>query len=101
MTGKMETGQTASDLKLKTVNTCCCEDGDGKTCSLTTVTPLKHIGWALLSHRIDPSFDTLSGITSLDGGRNDSDLIYHEATMPVVIHPGSPPIYLSAMSFLC
>jgi len=101
MAGKMETGQTDNDTKIQTANKCCCEDADGKTCSLTTVTPLEQIGWALLSHRFDPSFDTLSGITSIDDGRNDSDLILHRAAMPDVVHPGSPPIYLSAMSFLC
>jgi len=101
MAGKVTTDHAGNDLKIKAVNTCCCGDGDGKTCSLTTVTPLKNIGWALLAHRFDPSFDILSGIIFMDDGGNESDIVLHTAARGDVIHPGSPPIYLSAMSFLC
>ena len=101
MDGKEETGHTDNDLKIKAVKNCCCGGTDGKTCSLTTVIPLKHIGWALLSHRFDSSFDALPGITSIDDGRNDSNIVFHTLPRSDVIHPGSPPIYLIGMSFLC
>jgi len=101
MAEKSETGQTDNKLKTKAVNKCCCGDGDGNTCSLTTVTPLKHMGWALLSHRFDPPFDALSGITTIDDGHNDSNIVFHTLPRSDVIHPGSPPIYLIGMSFLC
>jgi hypothetical protein len=98
---KGETGHTGNELRIKADKGCCCGDADAKTCSLTTLAPFGTIGWALSTHRFDPSFDILSCIAPMNDGGDESAIVCHPSTGFDVIHPGSPPIYLSAMSFLC
>jgi len=101
MTGKVEAGQTDKYLKIESAKACCCGGVTGSTCSLMMVVPLEKIGWAFSSNRIDPFFSTLSAIMSTVDVDNYSQLTFRLEITSNEPHPGSPPIYLSSMSFLC
>lgn len=100
MTGKMVSGQTDREMKMQAVKGCCCGEGAGDTCSLKTVAPVEKIGWALLPHRFDPPAFNLSGMISMADTYNDSLATFHSDSRSEDTHPDSPPIYLTAMSFL-
>ena len=100
MDGMMATGQVDKGMKIQAVKGCCCGMGAGDTCSLKTVAPSEKIGWALAPHRFDPPGINLIGIVSKDEVHKDSQAIIYIDAGSEATHPNSPPIYLTAMSFL-
>ena len=101
MTAKMEAGQADKYLKMGSGMGCCCGDDPGSTCSLTMMGPLEKMEWALSSNRIDPSLSTPSIIASTKEIDKYLPLTSRSDIMSDTLRAGSPPIYLSSMSFLC
>lgn len=101
MAGEMEAGQTHTDLNIESAEECCCGDVTGRHCSLSTMVPMEKIEWALSSTRIEPSYSAPSVIVSMvDVDNNPASISKAEVTSEKT-HPGSPPIYLASMSFIC
>ncbi|MEN8246236.1 MAG: hypothetical protein ABFS43_15205 [Thermodesulfobacteriota bacterium] len=99
--GAAGAGHAENTVRIQALHSCCCNDVAGSNCSLTTVVPSENIYWALSPNRVDPpSYGFLSFI-SID----DTPLVppanFRTDAVGDVIHQGSPPIYLSSMSFLC
>ena len=102
MTGPAEAGQADDkDLKIQSIKGCCCGAAAAGTCGLTAVVSVETIGWALLNNRMDPFCYNLAGMVATDERLHDSAIIFPEAAGYDASPWGSPPMYLSAMSFLC
>ena len=101
MAGEMEADQTDRVLRIESAKVCCCGDVNGSTCSLSTMVPMEKIEWALSSNRIDPSFSAPIGIVSMVDAEPNPALSSQAEVTSERSHPGSPPIYLASMSFLC
>ena len=95
-------GHAENTVRIQVLQSCCCGDAADTSCSLTTAVPSESICWALSPSRVDPpSYSFLSFINIDDTPLAPQANFRTDAVGGDAIHQGSPPIYLSSMSFLC
>lgn len=88
-------------VSVQVLHGCCCNDVAGGNCSLTTVVPSESIYLALSPSRVDPPFYSFLSFISIDDAPLAPQANIRTDAVGDTIHQGSPPIYLSSMSFLC
>ena len=93
-------GHAEDTARIQSLHSCCCNDVAGNNCSLTTVVASENIYWALSPNRVDPPSYGFINFISIDDTPLVPQANFRTDAVGEVILQGSPPIYLSSMSFL-
>ena len=79
---------------------CCCQ-ASGGTCSIKEKQPINPMGLTLPSFRTEPTVLLTVGPGQSDTGAKAAATFPLSIIDDAVVPPGSPPTYLTLMSFLC
>lgn len=94
-------GHEVDSMMVLSLKDCCCRTAGNTPCSLTTSAPSPNFGWALSPKRIEaPSFH-VCGVFEIVDLFGILDKYYSPDVEGHRLPAGTPPIYLSVMSFLC